>query len=129
MTSVRCQRVATRRGVPPAPEELVVLVDRLWPRGVPKADLPGHEWHRDVAPSTELRRWFHALSDSERAERFPEFADRYRTELEGPAAAAVDALAERARGHATLTLLYGLRDTVHNHAQLLAEMLRERLER
>jgi uncharacterized protein YeaO (DUF488 family) len=129
MTSVRCQRVADRRGVPPGPGELVVLVDRLWPRGVPKADLRGHEWDKDVAPSTELRRWFHAWPDSEREERFPEFADRYRAELDGSTAAAVDALAERAREHATLTLLYGLKDTAHNHAQLLAEVLRERLKR
>lgn len=126
MTTVRCHRVADRRGVTPGKGELVVLVDRLWPRGVPKADLPGHEWHKDVAPSAELRKWFHAGTSDERAERFGEFSERYRAELEGEASEAVDALVGRAQDCRALTLLYAARDTEHNHAQVLAEVLRER---
>jgi uncharacterized protein YeaO (DUF488 family) len=53
-----------------------VLVDRLWPRGVSKADAPWDEWMKEVAPSTGLRQWYgHA------PERFPEFRDRYWKEL------------------------------------------------
>lgn len=127
MTTVRCGRVADRRGVAPEDDEVVVLVDRLWPRGVPKTDLPGHVWAKDVAPSTELRTWFHALAEEERPARFAEFVQRYRTELDGESSAALDQLAARVRGHRLATLLYGVRDTEHNHAQVLAEVLRQRL--
>lgn len=127
MTTVRCVRVADRRGAAPEDGELVVLVDRLWPRGVPRTDLPGHEWDKEVAPSTELRRWFHAGSEKERGERFAEFAERYRAELDGQASEAVDGLAERARAHEVVTLLYAARDTENNHAQVLAAVLRARL--
>jgi len=127
VTAVRCARVADRRGVAPEAGELVVLVDGLWPRGVPKADLPGHEWAKDVAPSTELRQWFHAFDETERAAHYAEFAERYRAELAGEASGAVDELAERVWGHRAVTLLYAVRDTEHNHAQVLAEVLTERL--
>ena len=53
--------------------------------------------------------------------------ERYRAELAGDTAAAVDELAERARRHAVVTLLYGVRDPERNHARVLAEVLRERL--
>ena len=53
-----------------------VLVDRLWPRGVTKADAPVDEWVKEVAPSTDLRRWY-----DHRVDRFDEFVRRYRVEL------------------------------------------------
>ena len=53
-----------------------VLVDRMWPRGVAKDDVPYDEWFKDVAPSPELRKWW-----NHRAEDFDEFAERYRNEL------------------------------------------------
>src|SRR4051812_10328796 len=74
-----------------------VLVDRLWPRGVGKADSRWDEWCRDVAPSAELRRWY-----AHRPERFAEFRRRYLDELEDAehagAMAHLDALMRRGRG-------------------------------
>ncbi len=94
-----------------------VLVDRVWPRGLSKSDAAYDEWIQDVAPSTDLRRWF-----GHDPERFAEFAERYRAELEGS-----DALA-RLRTvldeHRVVTLLYGARDTEHNQAVVLRDLLR-----
>ena len=76
-------RVEIRRVYDDAPSPGVrrVLVDRLWPRGVAKADAPIDEWAKDLAPSTELRRWYGHEPD-----KFREFATRYRAELKtGPA--------------------------------------------
>ncbi|WP_398695115.1 DUF488 domain-containing protein [Streptomonospora wellingtoniae] len=92
------------------------LVDRLWPRGVRKTSLYYDAWLQDVAPSTGLRRWFHADPG-----RWDEFAERYRGELaENPEALRPirDALAE-----GTVTLLYGASDTEHNHALVLRDHL------
>jgi uncharacterized protein YeaO (DUF488 family) len=94
-----------------------VLVDRLWPRGVRKDDPRIDAWVKAVAPSNELRTWFHRdLS------KFEEFARRYRAELdENPEA--VEELLSHVDGH-TLTLLYASKDTERNHAAVLAEYLR-----
>jgi uncharacterized protein YeaO (DUF488 family) len=94
-----------------------VLVDRLWPRGVTKEKAHLDEWNRDLAPTPELRRWF-----GHDPERFDEFRRRYREELAGRQ----DELRElrrRARS-GTVTLVYGARDTEHNGAVVLAELLR-----
>lgn len=94
-----------------------VLVDRLWPRGVAKDEARLDEWPRELAPSPELRRWF-----GHEPERFEEFRRRYRDEL----ATQADKLRElrrRAR-EGTVTLVYGARDTEHNGAVVLAELLR-----
>ncbi len=96
-----------------------VLVDRLWPRGVRRDRAHLDEWTRELAPSAELRRWF-----GHDPERYAEFRRRYREEL----AAHEDKLGEL-RGRArqgTLTLIYGARDTEHNDAVVLAELLRDR---
>lgn len=98
-----------------------VLVDRLWPRGLRKEAAALTRWHRDVAPSTELRHWF-----GHDPARWEAFRARYRAELDANANA-LDALRELARA-GPLTLLYGARDTVHNHAVVLAEYLREHVE-
>lgn len=67
---------------PPEPADGArVLVDRLWPRGLAKADARLTAWCKDAAPSTELRRWY-----AHRPERFAEFAERYRVELDRDAA-------------------------------------------
>ncbi len=96
----------------------VVLVDRLWPRGVSKESFPHDEWCKDAAPSTELRRHFHG-GDLD----FEEFSERYRAELAGePAATAVDHLADLASSN-DLVLAFGARDTEHNHAAVLAEVV------
>ena len=95
-----------------------VLVDRLWPRGVSKDRARLDLWLKEVAPSTELRRWFHADEG-----RFDEFAVRYRAELDGNPAV------ERLRGivaeHPVVTLLYAARAPQdRNHATVLAEVIR-----
>ncbi|GAA0362138.1 DUF488 domain-containing protein [Actinoallomurus spadix] len=101
-------------------EGAVFLVDRVWPRGVRKEDLALDGWLRDVAPSTELRRWF-----GHRPERFGAFAERYRRELdEHPEA--VRLLLEAAR-KGPVTLLYSARDTEHNQAVVLRDHLLNRL--
>ena len=95
-----------------------VLVDRLWPRGLAKGSAPFDEWAKDVAPSTELRRWYGHVP-----ERFEEFARRYAGELaEKPAS---QALAEL-RSHATerdLTLVTATRDLQRSGAAVLRDVL------
>jgi uncharacterized protein YeaO (DUF488 family) len=96
-----------------------VLVDRLWPRGVSKASAELDEWLKDVAPSSELRRWY-----GHDVERYVEFARRYEAELRvPPAATAVAQLVERARSE-PVTLLTATRDVDHSGAHVLEEHLR-----
>ncbi len=91
-----------------------VLVDRLWPRGVKRTDLNIDEWLKDVAPSTELRKWFDHRSD-----RWLEFSASYRAELQRPEQAAeVSRLADLAAG-GVVTLIYGARSETENHAVVL----------
>jgi uncharacterized protein YeaO (DUF488 family) len=103
---------------PPAPTDgYRVLIDRLWPRGVARANARLDEWARELAPSTELRRWF-----GHDPARFAEFRQRYVEEL-----SAQEEKLRELRGRArntTLTLVYGARDTEHNDAVVLAELLR-----
>jgi len=92
-----------------------VLVDRMWPRGVARERAALDAWMPEVAPSTELRKWF-----AHDPERWPEFRARYAAELvNNPRVAELAAIA--ARG--TLTLLYSARDTNHNQAVALASVL------
>lgn len=105
--------------LPPRPSDgYRVLVDRLWPRGLPKAEAQVDEWARDVAPSDALRQWFaHDLH------RWEPFQERYRAELHGrPDELA--RLAVRAR-RGRLTLLFAARDEAHNNAVVLREVLAE----
>lgn len=96
-----------------------VLVDRVWPRGVSKEDAQLDEWCKQIAPSTELRKWFgHA------PERWDGFRSRYRAEL-GDRDDLVEALVERTR-HRRVTLVFGAKDTEHNQAVVLAELIDER---
>ncbi|GAA4908632.1 DUF488 family protein [Tessaracoccus lubricantis] len=125
--SIRTRRVHDHLDDPASTEGLVVPVDRLWPRGVRKEALHHDVWAKEVAPSTELRTWFHRLSAQEQDQRFDEFVTRYREELSGDSAAALGELVERLRGEKVVTLLFGLKDVAHNHAQVLAERLRARL--
>ena len=97
-----------------------VLVDRVWPRGISKADAALTAWQKDVAPSTALRKWF-----GHDPRRWEEFGRRYRLELDDNQDA-VKRLEEMARSGA-LTLLYGARDTEHNQAVVLAGYIGERL--
>ena len=96
-----------------------VLVDRVWPRGVSKEDAQLDEWCKQIAPSTELRKWF-----GHDPERWEEFRSRYRAEL-GDRDDLVEALVERTR-HRRVTLVFGAKDTEHNQAVVLAELIDER---
>jgi uncharacterized protein YeaO (DUF488 family) len=96
-----------------------ILVERLWPRGMKKEALAADAWIKDVAPSTELRKWF-----DHRAERWEAFRRRYRDELDaniGPWQAILEAATQ-----GSVTLLYSARDTLRNGAIVLRDYLLER---
>jgi uncharacterized protein YeaO (DUF488 family) len=102
--------------------EYRVLVDRLWPRGVSKASLPIDRWEKDVAPSTELRRWYGHDPD-----RFDEFSTRYRSELrKSPAAEALEAILDSAGRHRALILLTATKQVERSGAAVLVDHLRRR---
>ena len=94
-----------------------VLIDRLWPRGVSKEQARLDEWANELAPSSELRRWF-----GHDPARFEAFRRRYRDELVAQEPKLRE-LRRRAR-EGTLTLVYGARDSEHNDAVVLGELLR-----
>ena len=98
---------------------LRVLVDRLWPRGLSKDAAQVDIWAKDLAPSHELRRWFHGDEGN-----WKDFKARYRKELASrrPEAEAL----RKAIGRRKATFLFGTKAESHNHAQLLAAFL-ERL--
>lgn len=93
-----------------------ILVDRIWPRGLTKEAAAVDLWLKDVAPSTELRKWF-----GHKPERWAEFKRRYRNELEREEAA--QALAE-IRSRRKVTLLFAAKDVQHNNAVALRDFLR-----
>jgi uncharacterized protein YeaO (DUF488 family) len=95
-----------------------VLVDRLWPRGLSKDKAKLDEWCKEVAPSTELRRWYGHDPD-----RFAEFAARYRTELEGPEQQSALAHLRRTAREQPVTLLTGSKEVAISDAAVLAEEL------
>lgn len=98
-----------------------VLVDRLWPRGVKKQDAAIDIWAKEIAPSDALRREFHDLGPGS----FDEFRDHYRAELEPHRDDLRKLLAEAAEMDGdVMTLLFGSKDTEHNNAIVLAEVLR-----
>jgi len=96
-----------------------VLVDRLWPRGLTKQAAALDAWLRDVAPSNELRRWFHA-----RPALWPAFRKKYLGELAAPAAArALQELYDFAGSSRQLTLVFSARNQEHNNAVVLKQLL------
>lgn len=99
-----------------------VLVERLWPRGMKKESLVMDEWLKEVAPSTELRKWF-----GHEPERWTEFQRRYKAELRANPAAWKSLLDATREG--TVTLLYSAHDTEHNGAIVLREFLMARQSR
>lgn len=93
-----------------------VLVDRLWPRGISKEDAKLDEWLKEVAPSTELRKWYgHDI------EKFEAFRQRYHAELNEKKEVLNRLLG--IAGHQKVTLLYAARDEQHNQAVVLREYL------
>ncbi len=106
---------------PEADDGLRFLVDRLWPRGIKKEDLIMDDWLKKVAPSTELRKWFH-----KDIEKFGEFRVRYFNELESKPESWIKL--ENAARESNVTLLYASRNQEHNHAIVLKEYLEKKLE-
>lgn len=93
-----------------------VLVDRIWPRGISKEEANLDEWNKDLAPSTELRKWFDHDPD-----KFDDFSNKYKKELKDRTDV-LKQLSQRAKDQ-TVTLLYGAKDTDHNQAVVLKKVL------
>lgn len=93
-----------------------ILVDRLWPRGIKKENAKVDLWAKDVAPSTELRKWFDHIP-----ERFNEFKERYHTELKGTEA--FSNLLKAIQEHDIATLLFSAKDEEHNNAVVLKDII------
>lgn len=93
-----------------------ILVDRLWPRGLTKEKARVDLWLKEVAPSNELRKWF-----AHDPAKWPEFRARYKAELKhnGPQVALLKQAVSRGRA----TLIYGAKDTEHNEAVVLQDLL------
>lgn len=94
-----------------------MLIDRIWPRGVSKEEADLDEWNKDIAPSTELRKWF-----GHKPDLFEEFSKRYKAELHDKSEELkrIKAIAKKQK----LTLLYGAKDEKVNHAVVLEKVLR-----
>jgi uncharacterized protein YeaO (DUF488 family) len=96
-----------------------VLVDRLWPRGMKKEEVKIDVWMKEVAPSDALRQWF-----AHDPKKWPDFQKKYRAELRQKKELLAE-LKEIEKEHRTLTLLFGAKDTEHNQAVVLTEVLKE----
>ena len=93
-----------------------ILVDRLWPRGLRKAEVKVDLWLKEIAPSTALRKWF-----SHEPSKWEEFKKRYSVELEKKSEQI--SLLEREVSEGKVTLIYGAKDQEHNGAVVLREFL------
>ena len=93
-----------------------ILVDRLWPRGLRKAEVKVDLWLKEIAPSTALRKWF-----SHEPSKWEEFKKRYSVELEKNNEQI--SLLEREVSEGKVTLVYGAKDQEHNGAVVLREFL------
>jgi len=101
---------------PDAKDGFRILVDRLWPRGMTKEKAALDLWLKEVAPSTELRKWF-----NHDPEKWKEFQKKYKEELKNNSQA-VSSLKNYAK-KGTVTLLYGAKNEIHNEALLLKDLL------
>lgn len=102
----------------PSPEDgLRILVDRIWPRGIKKEKLAMHSWEKELAPSTELRKWY-----GHDPEKYEEFKARYFAELDSNSAA-IDFI-DRISGYdGTITLIFSAKDMEHSNAAVLADWM------
>jgi uncharacterized protein YeaO (DUF488 family) len=96
-----------------------ILVDRLWPRGISKPEARITAWRKELAPSSELRRWY-----GHKPERFEEFRRRYREELQSRQTE-LEELRRLGEKH-TVTLVFGARDVEHSDAAVLLELLKRK---
>lgn len=120
-TNARSVRIKRAYAAPARGDGRRVLVDRMWPRGINKEELKLDAWLKDVAPSSDLRRWF-----GHDPARWSQFVARYRAELAAPPGN--EALAELVHfaRQRTLTLVYAARDETHNNAVALREIIARR---
>lgn len=116
--TIKAANVKLKRAYdPPEPADGVrILVDRLWPRGVKKEDAAIDEWMKDIAPSTELRKWF-----GHDPERWEEFCERYAEEVDQHSEQ-LRQLRELAR-KGRITLIYSAHDEAHNDAVALRNFI------
>jgi uncharacterized protein YeaO (DUF488 family) len=103
---------------PEKDDGLRILVDRLWPRGLTKKKASVDLWLKDIAPSTELRKWFAHDPD-----KWKRFRARYQTEIRNNHEL-IKVLKQKA-SEGTITLIYGARDQKHNEALVLKQFLEE----
>ncbi len=113
MTNIRIKRAYE---APDAEDGERILVDRLWPRGLTKEKAKIDLWLKDVAPSTELRKWF-----AHDPARWADFQSRYKTELKNNKDQLSLLRQEVAKG--TVTLIYAAKDQEHNEAVVLQRLL------
>jgi uncharacterized protein YeaO (DUF488 family) len=99
-----------------------ILIDRLWPRGLSKAKAAVDVWMKEIAPSTELRRWY-----GHDAEKWPEFKNRYHAELDENAGVVGELVSQSEKDN--VTLLFGSREERLNNAFALKEYLESRARR
>lgn len=99
-----------------------ILIDRLWPRGMKKEEAKVDEWRKEIAPSTELRKWFAHDPD-----RWQEFKRRYEQELKTKSEVLELLRKEATKG--TVTLLFSAHDPEHNNAVVLKELIGPRARR
>ena len=104
----------------PSPSDGVrVLVDRLWPRGLKKEEVRMDAWLRDLAPSNELRKWFHRHPEEQQ-----QFHKRYAQELRGAAAhEALSGLENLVKDEGKVTLLFASKNADYNNATVLREIM------
>ena len=104
----------------PSPEDGArVLVDRLWPRGLTKDAVALDAWLKDLAPSNELRKWYHA-----RPQQWSKFREKYLAELRGPSAQeALEQLYELEKKGRHLTLLFASKNEERNNAVVLKQLV------
>lgn len=95
-----------------------VYIDRLWPRGLSHETFHYDLWDKDIAPSTELREWFHQDPEN----RWPEFEKKYAAELQG--SSAFYELMKQIEGKPVVTLLYSSHDQEHNNAVVVYNLLK-----
>lgn len=103
---------------PSAQDGVRILVDRLWPRGMSKQKAKLDYWLKEIAPSTELRKWFHQNSDK----HWVEFKKRYLGELRNNTVV-VNELLNILKEASQATLLFASQDKTQNHALVLRDFL------
>ena len=115
MASINVKRVYDGRN---RNDGVRILVDRIWPRGMSKEDAALDYWFKEVAPSSDLRKWFDHDPD-----KWPEFRRRYQQELKDEQPEDLEELKACVEENDTVTLLFGSKETEHNNAVALAEFL------